>query len=167
MNKTISLDDLNAMSRDDAHNIFFNCCHSSTWAQAMADARPFESPQTVLEIARSKWQTPTESDILDAFSGHAKIGDLNALRSKYASAEQGQITQTTDAVLTKLKELNEEYFDKFGFIFIVCATGKPATHMLEILQQRIHNSREQELKNGAQEQRKITHIRLKNLLGIS
>ncbi|WP_086933566.1 2-oxo-4-hydroxy-4-carboxy-5-ureidoimidazoline decarboxylase [Agarilytica rhodophyticola] len=166
-NEILNIDEVNKLSVDDAYNMFFNCCHCQKWANLMVDARPFSSSQVLLEYATSSWSTASEEEILEAFLGHAKIGDLNALRDKYASAEQGQIKQTSDAVLQELKQLNDDYENKFGFIFIVCASGKPAEYMLDILRQRIQNSRSEELNNGAGEQNKITHIRLKKLLGIS
>ena len=112
----------------------------------------------------------TESDILEAFQGHAKIGDIELLKSKYAGkaqAEQGQILQASEQTITELWQLNQDYEQKNGFIFIVCASGKSAEEMLSILKSRIDNSREQELKNGALEQNKITQLRLTQLIQLS
>jgi len=105
--------------------------------------------------------------MLEAFSGHPQIGDLEALRNRYAErahAEQGQVLSAPDETLAELKDMNEAYLERHGFIFIVCATGKSAEQMLELLEQRLPNSREQELRIAAEEQAKITHIRLDKLL---
>lgn len=160
----MTLDQLNALSPDAAKSLFLEQCHSHTWAQTMADARPFASIDSVLACAEQVWQNAREEDILDAFSGHAKIGDLAALRNKFASAEQGQVAAADDTVLLALRDRNDEYLAKFGFIFIVCATGKPAAQMLALLLARLANSRQQELANGAAEQAKITALRLRKLL---
>ena len=99
----------------------------------------------------------------EAFQGHPQIGDLAALLNKYASTastEQGQVVEADEAVLIALGERNREYLDKFGFIFIVCATGKSAAEMLGLLEARIGNDRETELANGAIEQGKIMRLRL-------
>lgn len=67
------------------------------------------------------------------------------------------------AVATAFEEANQEYAAKFGFIFIICATGKTAEEMLENLRSRLDNSPEQELRAAAEEQNKITLLRLKKL----
>jgi 2-oxo-4-hydroxy-4-carboxy-5-ureidoimidazoline decarboxylase len=92
---------------------------------------------------------------------------MNALRNKYAStasAEQGQVTNATEGVLLALREKNLLYLEKFGFIFIVCATGKSASEMLALLEARINNSPDEELVNGAREQGEIMNLRLSKLL---
>ena len=105
-----------------------------------------------------------------AFEAHPKIGDIKSLKAKYASTEalasgeQAGARVAPEAVLQRLKDGNDAYLHKFGFIFIVCATGKSAEQMLELLEQRLPNSREQELRIAAEEQAKITHIRLDKLL---
>ena len=98
------------------------CCHCRVWADRVAATAPFASAAALLEVAATVWAEATETDILEAFSGHPEIGDLSALRNRFAktaSAEQGQVTTASDEVLLKLKAGNEAYRDKFGFIFIV------------------------------------------------
>ena len=143
------------------------CCHCHTWAVRVANAQPFLSVDNLLEYASKLWLVATEQEILEAFSDHPKIGDMTALRSKYAStaeAEQGQVTLADERVLLALHDQNEAYYNKFGFIFIVCATGKSASEMLGLLDERINNSRDEELVNGAREQGAIMSLRLKKLL---
>ncbi|MFT4799054.1 MAG: 2-oxo-4-hydroxy-4-carboxy-5-ureidoimidazoline decarboxylase, partial [Candidatus Azotimanducaceae bacterium] len=112
---------------------------------------------------RAQWQRATEEEILEAFTAHPQIGDLDALRNKYAftaNAEQGQISGTDEETLVVLRDDNRAYLERFGFIFIVCATGKSAAAMLELLQARLPNDRATELTNGAHEQWLITELRL-------
>ena len=107
---------------------------------------------------------------MEAFSGHPEIGDLSALRSKYAKAansEQGQILEASEATIKLLAQLNRQYFLKNGFIFIVCATGKSAEEMLALLQERIHLDRKTEMCNAANEQLAIMRIRLEKLMSDS
>ena len=143
------------------------CCHCLTWAKRVAAAAPFDLAEELLEVADAAWAEATEADILEAFSGHPEIGDLPALRNRFAktaSAEQGQVTQAPDEVLLKLKAGNEAYRDKFGFIFIVFAANKSAEEMLALLEQRSTNDRAEELVNGAREQGLITRLRLSQLI---
>lgn len=115
----------------------------------------------------TEWRRATEEEILEAFSGHPQIGDMNALRDKYAStasAEQGQVIDAAEVVLLALRQQNQVYLEKFGFIFIICATGKSASEMLALLEERVNNRPDEELANGAIEQGKIMNLRLSILL---
>lgn len=167
----MTLDDLNQLPAIDAENVFMQCCTSIAWVNNMINARPFLNRQSLTIAADKAWQDLTENDYLNAFEGHPKIGDINSLRAKYAntkklaSGEQSSVDNASEQVLIDLSSGNDEYFNKFGFIFIVCATGKSAIQMLTLLQQRLPNSRATELINAAEEQRKIFHIRLSKLLG--
>ncbi|HSC66373.1 MAG TPA: 2-oxo-4-hydroxy-4-carboxy-5-ureidoimidazoline decarboxylase, partial [Cellvibrio sp.] len=108
-----------------------------------------------------------EEQILEAFSGHAHIGDIELLRSRYAGRathEQGQVLQASDAVVQELYQLNKKYEAQNGFIFIVCARGKSAEEMLGLLRSRINNPRAVELQNGAREQGEITRLRIAALI---
>lgn len=111
----------------------------------------------------------SDEDWLQAFDAHPKIGDVTSLKKKYAnthslaSGEQSATAAADESVLQRLKNGNDAYADKFGFIFIVCATGKSADEMLALLEARLPNTRAQEIENAAREQAKITHIRLDKL----
>jgi len=135
----------------------------------MVDNRPYASRKAMMEQSQRLWPTLTESDWLQAFEAHPKIGDVDSLRRKYASTkalasgEQAGAKQAPEAVLRRLKADNDAYQQKFGFIFIVCATGKSAEEMLELLEARLPNTREQEIANAAREQAKITELRLEKL----
>lgn len=164
---SLSLLQLNTLSDREAQKAFLSCCHSIRWAKNMAGSRPYTSREQLFDTALNYWEKSSEDDILEAFSGHPKIGDIDAIKNKFASqaqAEQGQVLQTDRSVILKLKQLNDQYERTFGFIFIVCATGKLAEEMLVLLESRVNNSRSEELVNGAREQGKITHIRLSKLI---
>ncbi len=166
----MTLEQLNQLDQDGALAAFLLCCSANRWAQAMTQARPFGSVEDVLLAADSHWQDLTEKDYLAAFDGHPKIGDIDSLKAKYADTkalaggEQSGAANADERVLQQLAQANEAYLSKFGFIFIVCATGKSAEQMLDLLLERLDNEREQELINAAEQQRQIFHIRLKKLL---
>jgi 2-oxo-4-hydroxy-4-carboxy-5-ureidoimidazoline decarboxylase len=165
-----SLSELNILSIEDAQEAFSNCCTSQAWNDAMVAARPFISLEQCHEVALSVWAGLGEQDFLQAFAGHPKIGDVTSLREKYAhtkklaSDEQSLVDDASEEVIQNLSNGNAEYEEKNGFIFIVCATGKNAAEMLALLNQRLPNEREVELKNAAVEQAKITAIRINKLI---
>ena len=168
-NKTAmsGLRDLNSMIPKKAAATFLSCCRCERWARDMSNARPYESKKSLYAAAQQFWQNSTEKEKLEAFLGHPQIGDLNALRNKYAASanrEQGQITAADENTLRELAALNQQYLADHGFIFIVCATGKSAAEMLELLKQRIGNERETEIENAAREQGAITQLRLEKLV---
>lgn len=159
----MKLDEFNNLPAVDAVSALYGCCHCQTWAEAVSARRPFMKAEDLLLAAEQVWQHANESEILEAFSGHARIGDIDLLRSRYAgraTQEQGQVLQADESVIQDLYRLNKEYEAKNGFIFIVCASGKSAEEMLCLLQYRINNPRSLELQNGAREQGEITRLRL-------
>lgn len=156
------IEEFNALQPDQARELMLSCCHSNSWAESVVRSRPFQNFDALMSIASINWFKATEQDILDSFRGHARIGDLNALRDKYsvANAEQGQVGGADEAVLADLLRMNREYEEKNGFIFIICASGKSAEEMRDALCKRLSNDRETELNKGASEQEKITRLRL-------
>ena len=132
----------------------------------MMQRRPFGSTETLLAAARSEWFALGEDDWRDAFRHHPKIGDREALRSRFphtadlSAQEQHGVTGASGDILDALAEGNREYESKFGFIFIVCATGKSAAEMLGLLRARLPNPPEREIGIAASEQAKITQLRL-------
>ena len=163
----MTLDELNQWPQTDLIKVLLGCCHSQRWAESMARARPFASEQQLLERADEIWAEASESDILEAFSGHPRIGDMDLLRSRYAGramTEQGQLLESEESVIRELHQLNVDYEKRHGFIFIVCASGKTAEQMLALIKARIDRNRETELAQGAREQGAITRLRLINLL---
>ena len=162
----MTLEEFNKLPSDTALEKLIECCHCRAWATLMESSRPYTDKATLLEKADEYWRNMKELEFLEAFKGHARIGDLEKLKDKYsrASAEQGQVAQATEATLQGLLNQNIAYETRHGFIFIVCASGKSASEMLALLEARIGNTREEELINAANEQAKITQLRLNNLL---
>lgn len=165
-----NLSELNGISTESAQAAFSNCCTSQSWIDGMVAARPFDSLEQCHEMALSIWQGLGEKDFLQAFEGHPKIGDVTSLREKYAhtkklaSGEQSAVDSASEEIIQQLSAGNTAYEQKNGFIFIVCATGKSAAEMLALLNQRLPNDRNSELKNAAAEQAKITAIRINKLI---
>lgn len=166
----MTIENINQLSEQEANAWFEQCCAATKWRAQMVAKRPFTSLEEMKTEAKNIWQQLNESDFLEAFEAHPMIGDVNSLKAKFAhtqamaSHEQEGATQADDSVLQRLNELNHAYLDKNGFIFIICATGLSAETMLEALEQRIHHSREKEIRIAAEQQIQITLIRLeKNL----
>jgi len=146
------------------------CCGSTAWTDKMSDIFPIPNTETLFKYAEGVWFACDEKDWLEAFSHHPKIGDLESLQNKFtstahwASGEQSQVNTASINVLEALAQGNKLYEEKFGYIFIVCATGKSATEMLIILQSRLDNDPKDELNIAMREQNKITRLRLEKLL---
>ncbi|MEM1231892.1 MAG: 2-oxo-4-hydroxy-4-carboxy-5-ureidoimidazoline decarboxylase [Pseudomonadota bacterium] len=158
----------NALSADEARQWLEGCCAEPQWAAAVAAERPFHSTAELLAAARAHWGRATEAQRLTAFAAHPLIGDVELLRERYAqagdraNAEQGQVLGADEQVLTALAERNREYYERHGFIFIVFASGKSAAEMLALLEARLPRTRAQELATAAQEQMKITALRIED-----
>src|SRR5436190_8998572 len=142
---------LNRLGEFDALAALLRCCGSTRWAEQMASQRPFADFDALLAAARSVWRNLVPADWLQAFAAHPKIGDLASLRAKFAQTaawseqEQAGVATTTESTLHALAAGNRAYEEKFGYIFIVCATGKSADEMLALLRQRLGNSTADEL----------------------
>ena len=153
------------MNESQVYQAVYHSCASPALAEFIAKNRgSFDSLDRLKKKAEEFFLSQGEEEWLKAFSAHPRIGDLEALRKKFAGDEQGQVAAASESVLLELKEKNDDYFQKYGFIFIVCATGKSAEEMLFILRSRLQNDRSQELKNAAREQVKIMHLRMDKLL---
>jgi 2-oxo-4-hydroxy-4-carboxy-5-ureidoimidazoline decarboxylase len=139
---------------------------STRWVERMLARRPFGSEAAMLSAAREEWFSLGEADWLEAFSHHPKIGDRDSLAARFpdthdpSATEQSGVASASARVIDELAEANEAYLARFGFIFIVCATGKSAGEMLALLRARLPNDRATELQNAAEEQAKITALRL-------
>lgn len=153
------------MKEPEAIARLLECCRSRRFAENFGKRRKeFDTPEEFKMAAEGYFLSLLEADWLEAFAAHPKIGDLSTLREKFASSEQGQVAGASEVTLQELAKLNLEYEKKFGFIFIVCATGKSADEMLAILKKRLPNERKLELQNAAVEQAKILRLRLDALL---
>ena len=141
------------------------CCGVREWASAMVALRPIENVLALSEAADRVWATMTEADWLEAFAHHPRIGErkdarANAKSAAWSGQEQSAVAAAELQVLEELAEGNAKYEEKFGFTYIVCATGKTADEMLAILKRRLANDRATELREAAEQQRQITQIRL-------
>ena len=165
-----SINRLNELSADNAQAEFVKCCGSTHWAQAMTAARPFNSIDDLRAKADSVWWSLGKEDWLEAFRAHPKIGEKQAAAAQseqaqnWSAQEQSATSGAATEVVRALAEGNREYEQRFGFIYIVCATGKSSAELLKILNTRLKNAAETELRNAAEEQRKITRLRLEKLL---
>jgi 2-oxo-4-hydroxy-4-carboxy-5-ureidoimidazoline decarboxylase len=161
-----SLQQINAASPDAAREMLSRACGSTRWVERMLQRRPFGNDARLLSAARIEWFGLTEADWLEAFSHHPRIGDRASLEARFpathdlSAKEQAGVGAAPADTLTALADANERYFDRFGFIFIVCATGKTADEMLQLLRDRLENDRATELRTAAEEQAKITALRL-------
>jgi 2-oxo-4-hydroxy-4-carboxy-5-ureidoimidazoline decarboxylase len=166
----MTLTELNKLTRPALKEELRKCCGSSAWVEKMVEHFPFISTNELFENAEKIGNNLSKSDWLEAFEHHPKIGDIDSLKKKFsatahwASGEQAAVQQTSQQTLEALAEGNEAYENKFGYIFIVCATGKSAEEMLSLLQSRLKNDPGDELKIAAAEQGKITQLRLQKLL---
>ena len=167
---TIHLTSFNQLPNNDATKELLACCTSERWGTMLAGKRPFASLDELLSASDVIWSQMGEADFLQAFEGHPQIGDVSTLKEKYrhtagsAAHEQSGANEADDTTLHALAKGNQDYLDKFGFIFIVFATGKSAQQMLDLLNARLPNNRDQELVNAAAEQNKITRLRLSKLI---
>jgi 2-oxo-4-hydroxy-4-carboxy-5-ureidoimidazoline decarboxylase len=162
---------LNALDEAAARDALQKCCAAPAWIEQMLAHRPFADDKAVETAAVAIWWSLPHDEWHAAFAAHPKIGDVNSLKKKYASTstwasnEQASVAQASDDTLQELARYNQDYEAKFGYIFIVCATGKSAAEMLAILKSRIGNDPAAELKIAAAEQLKITLLRLAKLAG--
>lgn len=167
MNK---LEWLNGLSLEDAHAEFLRCCGSHRWADAMARARPFKDAASVYAEAGWLWSQTGPEDWKEAISHHPRIGDVDKLRERFKATgawseqEQKGMAGAAEDVIQALADGNREYEQRFGFIFLICATGKSAREMLEHQRERMNNPPALELRIAAGEQAQITRLRLEKLL---
>lgn len=165
-----ALQKLNASSEKTAFDELLRCCGASKWALRVMSARPFADTKSLFAASERALAGLEPIDWREAFSHHPQIGDIESLREKFAAtsdwaqSEQRGTSAAPEVVLRALAEGNRDYAAKFGFIFIICATGKSAGEMWAALQNRLSNDAETELKNAAEEQKKITRLRLHKLL---
>jgi 2-oxo-4-hydroxy-4-carboxy-5-ureidoimidazoline decarboxylase len=157
------------MNQTELKENLLKCCGSIKWVNAMSKEFSLDNKDKIFNDAEKIWYGLTESDWLEAFTHHPKIGDLASLEKKFGSTkdfttnEQSSVNHASMETLKELAEYNDKYEQKFGFIFIVCATGKTADEMLALIKERINNNYDTELKIAMGEQNKITKLRLEKL----
>lgn len=165
-----TLEDWNRLEQDYAMRAILPCNGSKAWAIGMVNAAPFETPEDCFAASDKVWAGLSEKDWQEAFDSHPRIGEHKAKAATDKSLEWSTGEQSAAnldaATQAALAEANKEYEQKFGRIFIVCATGKTAAEMLAILKARLANDPAAELKEAAEQQRQITQLRLRKWLGI-
>lgn len=167
---TIGVAELNAMPAPKAAAALAECCGSTRWVSGMLARRPFKSRGAIDAAADEVWWSLEANDWLEAFATHPRIGERSGISGeggragKWAAGEQRSVERADRDVRNALEAVNYEYEERFGHIYIVCATGKTAEEMLGLARERLHNDPDEELKVAAGEQRKITRLRLDKLL---
>lgn len=166
----VSVAELDAMSESQANKALSDCCGASRWVSGMLARRPFRSRTVVLSTADEIWRSLDPADWREAFSHHPRIGEQKSAMpqsergSAWAAGEQSGIARASDDIRAELAAANREYERRFGYTYIVFATGKSAEEMLALARERLRNDPDVELRAAAEEQRKITRLRLDKLL---
>lgn len=158
----MTLDELNEADEMILRDSLQRCCGSHAWVERMIALRPFRDYSELLSSSESVWNSLAPTDWLEAFAHHPKIGAKSA--SQWSTEEQRGMETAGVPTAAAMAKLNAEYERKFGFIFIVCATGKSADEMLALITKRLQNDPETELHIAAAEQSKITALRLEKVL---
>ncbi|MEO5890769.1 MAG: 2-oxo-4-hydroxy-4-carboxy-5-ureidoimidazoline decarboxylase [Ferruginibacter sp.] len=162
--------ELNLLPEDALKHELFKCCGSTAWVNKMCPFFPMDDLVEMLEDAEGQWYACTEADWREAFTQHPKIGDTDLLTKKFAdtadwaAGEQSAAAGGSQEIITELAAVNESYEQKFGYIFIVSATGKTADEILGLIKKRLANTPEDEIKIAAEEHNKITLLRLQKLI---
>jgi 5-hydroxyisourate hydrolase/2-oxo-4-hydroxy-4-carboxy-5-ureidoimidazoline decarboxylase len=163
--------EFNKLSKEELFKALEKCCVSKKWIDKVIEKLPFSTTNEFIQNVASIWYNEcSETDWKEAFKGHPKIGDIASLKEKFAntknwaSNEQVEVANADEAILKEIAKVNDEYFNKFGYIFIVSASGKSAYIMLQIIKTRLQNNENEELNVAMGEQHKITVIRLLKLI---
>ncbi len=155
----------NKLSKVEKAKQLMSCCGSSFWVDSMMKQFPFANEKGLVDAALELWYNQcSPTDWLESFTHHPKIGDVKSLTKKFAGKEQAAVATATKKTIKALADANKDYESKFGFIFIVCATGKSAIEMLRLLESRLSNSIGEELHIAMGEQIKITILRFQKLI---
>jgi 2-oxo-4-hydroxy-4-carboxy-5-ureidoimidazoline decarboxylase len=160
----------NGLPKPDAVQEILPCCGSKAWADGLTARRPFPDVTTLLAACDETWSNLSAVDWMQAFRSHPRIGESRASEmasvqsATWSAQEQQKVAIAGDAAKSALAEANEKYERRFGHIFIVCATGKSAAEILEILQRRLQNDERTELLEAAEQQRQIIRIRVNKWL---
>ena len=166
----MTFSDLNTLPLEALKEELTKCCGSSSWVNKMSALHPFTSEDQLFNMAERLWHECNEEDWKEAFTHHPKLGDIESLKEKYANTkdwakdEQAAAKESSPEVLEELAYNNKVYEEKFGFIYILYATGKTAKVILSILRIRLNNDLATELIMSMVEQNKITKLRLEKML---
>jgi 2-oxo-4-hydroxy-4-carboxy-5-ureidoimidazoline decarboxylase len=164
-----SLTQWNEADSESALVAMIACCGSHRWANAMISHRPVADETELHNLADRTWETMNDADWIEAFACHPRIGERKAPHAPsqsttWSQQEQSSVSRATETTLRQLAERNARYEETFGFTYIVCATGKSPEEMLSILDRRLSSDRATEMREAAEQQRQIMHIRLRKWL---
>ena len=167
---TITLEQFNLVREAEAERRLLACCGSVAWAREVAAGRPYYDFAQLLSTGDRVWARLTPDEWREAFARHPRIGERAAsarsTAEHWSEREQARARESSVATLAELAALNAEYEDRFGHVFLICATGKTADEIRDNARARLNNDPETELRIAAEEQRRITHLRLRKLLDI-
>jgi OHCU decarboxylase len=169
----LTVDELNALSQAEARTALEACCGSTSWIEKMIALRPFSSVHDIFAAADEVWSETGPEDWLEAFRHHPRIGERKAEVSQggvaagWSAGEQSSAAVAERGVQDRLVAINRRYEERFGFIYIVCASGKSADELLSIAEGRLGSDRESELRIAAEEQRRIMQLRLRKLFEVT
>jgi allantoicase len=169
-NRISGIEQFNRLSQKQARRALLDCCGARRWAKQMLAMRPFPDLGYVLDTADKVWTGLDREDWLEAFRHHPAIGEKQAKAKqsvaarRWSAGEQSAAQKAPTEELEALAGANRKYQAKFGHVFLICATGKSSGEILKNLHERMLNDPEAELRNAAEEQRKITRLRLEKLL---
>jgi 2-oxo-4-hydroxy-4-carboxy-5-ureidoimidazoline decarboxylase len=166
-----TLADWNKLDQASAVASILPCCGSARWACELVETRPIDTETELLERSDAVWRALSPDDWNAAFRSHPRIGDRKtavaiAQSADWSRGEQGGIVRSGTEILAALEQGNKLYEQRFGRIYIVCATGKSPEEMLADLQRRLHNEVETELREAVEQQRQITRLRLRKWLDL-
>jgi OHCU decarboxylase len=162
-----ALDDFNHAPIAEAEAQLLACCGSARWASTLAARRPFATLDDMIAAGEATWFSLDEADWLAAFACHPRIGEKKAATTRYlasSESEQAAAQESIAAVAEALLLGNRAYEERFGFLYIVFASGRSAAELLQVLEARLKNSREEELQEAARQQQRITNLRLRKWL---
>jgi len=165
-----SISELNSLAGEEAQSELLKCCGSTVWAKRLVESRPFADTDDLLRQSKRIWWSLDPGDWLEAFRSHPKIGEKKSeiataeVAQRWSEQEQAGTRDAQQDAIVELAEVNNRYYDRFGFIFIVYAKGKRTAEILSLMRDRINNNRDEELRIAAAEQAKITELRIRKLL---
>jgi 2-oxo-4-hydroxy-4-carboxy-5-ureidoimidazoline decarboxylase len=160
-----------ALPPEEAAAEVLSCCGSPVWARKLTAMRPFVDEKSLFAAANECWQRLPPADWLEAFRSHPRIGEQHAqikttaTSAAWSKSEQSQMKDADAAILLRMRERHREYEERFGRIFIVCASGRSPAELLRSLEHRLNNDPAQELLESATQQQQIMQLRLRKWLG--
>lgn len=149
------------MNKNELATEFLKCCASEQWSGSLAELSPYTDPEDLFEKSSRCWFKINKSELMSALAEHPPIG---VLKKGFSEQEQKGIQGSSEQILIEIREKNREYQEKFGFVFLICATGKSGNEILESLKIRLNNNKDTELEIASGQLNDINKIRLQKLL---